>query len=204
MCYTIEDEVHFLINRKLYEPERQRLFLMINEKKQNFQSLNDVKKFTFLLSNPDNQLIVWIGKFIFKPAPSLFTNKGVMYIKYTWPPYIGLISQVRCINPPICPEIEAPAPSSGAAPGVVIPSAPGGLGGDGAGSAVPRCFQCCIQFLSLMLLLFLPLYNTLYVILLMLTPMILVIYHGFTNYVFYAKCFVRNDEIKLWNQSINI
>ena len=25
-----------------------------------------------------------------------------------------------------------------------------------------------------------------------------VIYHGFTNYVFfYAKCFVRNDEIKL-------
>ena len=38
---------------------------MINEKKQNFQSLNDVEKFTFLLSNPDNQLIVWIGKFIY-------------------------------------------------------------------------------------------------------------------------------------------
>ena len=66
VCYTIEDEVHFLINCKLYEPERQRLFLMINEKKQNFQSLNDVEKFTFLLSNPDNQLIVWIGKFIYK------------------------------------------------------------------------------------------------------------------------------------------
>ena len=66
VCYTIEDEVHFLINCKLYEPERQRLFLMINEKKQNFQSLDDVEKFTFLLSNPDNQLIVWIGKFIYK------------------------------------------------------------------------------------------------------------------------------------------
>ena len=66
VCYTIEDEVHFLINCKLYEPERQRLFLMINEKKQNFQSLNDVEKFTFLLSNPDNQLLVWIGKFIYK------------------------------------------------------------------------------------------------------------------------------------------
>ena len=31
--------------------------------------------------------------------------------------------------------------------------------------------------------------------------MMLVIYHGLTNYVFfYAKCFVRTNEIKLWNQ----
>ena len=45
MCYTIEDEVHFLINCKLYEPERQRLFLMRNEKKLNFQSLYDVKMY---------------------------------------------------------------------------------------------------------------------------------------------------------------
>ena len=62
VCYTIEDEMHFLINCKLYEPERQCLFLMIYEKKQNFQSLNDVENFTFLLSNPDNQLIIWIYK----------------------------------------------------------------------------------------------------------------------------------------------
>ena len=66
VCYTIEDEVHFLINCKLYEPEWQLLFLMINEKKQNLQSLNDIEKLTFLLSNWDNQLIVWIGKFIYK------------------------------------------------------------------------------------------------------------------------------------------
>ena len=62
---TMEDELHFLVNYKSYEPERQRLFLMINEKKQNLQRLNDVKKFTFLLSTRDNQLIVWIGKFIY-------------------------------------------------------------------------------------------------------------------------------------------
>ena len=62
----IKDEVHFLINFKLYEPERQRLFLMRNEKKQNFKRLYDVEKCTSLMSNPDNQLIVWIGKFIYK------------------------------------------------------------------------------------------------------------------------------------------
>ena len=39
---------------------------MINEKRHHFQSLNDVEKCTFLLSNPYNQLIVWIGKFIHK------------------------------------------------------------------------------------------------------------------------------------------
>ena len=54
VCYTVEDEVHFLINCKLYEPKRQRLFLMISEKRQNFQSLNVVEKITFLLSNPES------------------------------------------------------------------------------------------------------------------------------------------------------
>ena len=52
VCYTIEDEVHFLINCKLYEPERQRLLLMINEKKLNFQSLNDVAKIYFSAVEP--------------------------------------------------------------------------------------------------------------------------------------------------------
>ena len=102
VCCTIEDEVHFLINCKSYEPERQRLFLIINEKKQNFQRLNDVEKFTHLLSNPGS-----VNSFIniFKPSPSLFSNKGVMYIKYTCScllhPCIGYISHVPCINPPL-------------------------------------------------------------------------------------------------------
>ena len=52
VCYTIEDEVHFLINCKLYEPERQRIFLMISDKKQNFQSLNDVEKIYFSTVEP--------------------------------------------------------------------------------------------------------------------------------------------------------
>ena len=84
VCYTIEDEVHFLINCKLYEPERQRLFLMINEKKQNFPSLNDVEKCTFLLSNPDNQLIVWIGKFIISPVSE--GSGDVMVLRRSRPP----------------------------------------------------------------------------------------------------------------------
>ena len=131
-----------------------------------------------------------------------------MYIEYTWPPYfipaLGL-SLKSVVSIPYLPwNRGAGAPSSRAAPGVVIPTAPGGLGGDGASSAVPRCFQCCIQFLSLMLLSF---------------------YHSTTRFmlscscwlsndacyipwfyqlrVFYAKCFVRNDEINCEIKSIN-
>ena len=94
-----------------------------------------------------------------------------------------------------------PAPSSRAAPWVVIPIAPGGLGGDGAESAVPHCFQCCIQFLSTLLLFLTIVQHFLCYLAHVDFLMMLVIYHGFNNYVFfYAKCFVRNDEIKLWNQ----
>ena len=118
-------------------------------------------------------------------------------------PCIGFISQVRCINPLLSLKIEVPAPSSRAAPGVVIPTALSGLGGDGADSAVPRCFQYCIQFLSFMLLLLLTIVQHVLCYLAHVDFLImLVIYHGFTNYMFfYAKCFVSNDEIKLWNRN---
>ena len=142
------DELHFLINCKLYEPERQRLFLMKNEKKNNFQGLNDVEKCTFLLSSPDNQLIVWIGKFIYKcfqARSESVLKKGVMYIKYTWPPYfisaLGLSLKSVVLIPPYLPW------NRGA--GSVVAGGAGGCRSDssrrprwwrGAGSAVPRGF----------------------------------------------------------------
>ena len=133
-----------------------------------------------------------------------------MYIKYTWPlyfiPALGLSLKSVVLIPYFPWNRGAGVPSSRAAPGVVIPTAPGGLGGDGSDSAVPRCFQCCIQFLSFMLLLLLTIVQHVLCYLAHVNfLMMLVIYHGFTNYVFfYAKCFVRNDEIKLWNQSLTI
>ena len=64
--------------------------------------------------------------------------------------------------------------------------------------AVPRCFQCCIQFLSMLLLFLTSVQHVLCYLAHVDSLMMLVIYHGFTNYVFFhAKCFVRNDEIKL-------
>ena len=99
-----------------------------------------------------------------------------MYIEYTWPPYfipaLGLSLKSVVLIPYLPWNRGAGAPSSRAAPGVVTPTAPGGLGGDGAGSAVFRCFQCCIQFLSLMLLLF---------------------YHCTTRFMLSCSCWLSND-----------
>ena len=67
-------------------------------------------------------------------------------------PCIGLISQVIVL--------------------IVVPTAPGGLGGDGADSAVPRCFQCCIQFYHLCYCYF---------------------YHCTTRFTLSCSCWLSND-----------
>ena len=117
---------------------------------------------------------------VFRPAPSLFSNKCVMYIRYTWPPYFILALGISLKSVELIPHLPW---NRGA--GTVVAGEYGAPCwrrrgcpiADSlrwprqwrAGSAVPRRFQCRIPFLSLMLLLFLPLYNPLYVILFMLT-----------------------------------
>ena len=108
-------------------------------------------------------------------------------------PCVGFISQVCCINPLFALKSRCRC-------SVVA----GGAGGDGVGSAVPRCFQCCIQFLSLMLLSF---YHSTKRFMLScscwLSNDACYIPWFYQLRVFYAKCFVRNDEINCEIKSIN-
>ena len=60
----VEDEKHFLIQCIMNMTERDILFSKINCLFQNFNSLDDEDKFTFLLSNKDQQVLTWVGKFI--------------------------------------------------------------------------------------------------------------------------------------------
>ena len=202
------DELHFLINCKLYEPERQRLFLMKNEKKKNFQGLNDVEKCTFLLSSPDNQLIVWIGKFIYKcfqARSESVLKKGVMYIKYTWPPYfisaLGLSLKSVVLIPPYLPW------NRGA--GSVVAGGSGGCHSDS--SRRPRWWRggLVVRYLAVFNVVS-SFYHWCYYYFTIVQPalcylvhvdflIIFVIYHGFIHHVFLCKLLCqkwRNKTVK--------
>ena len=108
VCYTIVDEVHFRINFKLYESERQHVFPVINENRKTFQSLNDVENCIFLMSNPSNQFIAWVDKFIYEcfQARFEFVLKQRRHVYWIWPlyfvPALGIFPYiVRCVDPPL-------------------------------------------------------------------------------------------------------
>ena len=66
LCNSVEDEIHFLVNCKLYEAERLHFFSKLMTKIRNFSELDDVEKFILFMSSEDNQIVTWTGKFIDK------------------------------------------------------------------------------------------------------------------------------------------
>ena len=66
LCNAMEDEIHFLVNCKLYEAERLRFFSKLMKKIRHFNELDDIEKFILLMSSKDNQIVTWTGKFIYK------------------------------------------------------------------------------------------------------------------------------------------
>ena len=64
VCHVIEDELHFLVDCKMHESERNILFNRISISYSKFTSFNRIEKFKFLLTKSDPQLLTWVGKFI--------------------------------------------------------------------------------------------------------------------------------------------
>ena len=120
-------------------------------------------------------------------------------------PCFGFISQVRCINPPLALKSRCrlrrrgwrgwlsyrQLPAASAVTGLVVRYL-------AVFNVVSSLYHWCYCY-------FYHCTTRLWYLAHVDFLMMLVIYHGFTNYVFfYAKCFVRNDEIKLWNHMYTV
>ena len=66
VCGILEDETHFLIHCSPYKRERGVLFSNVLEFHPGFSDMSDENKFIFLLGNTDQQVLTWMGKFIYK------------------------------------------------------------------------------------------------------------------------------------------
>ena len=69
VCQCIEDETHLMIGCEINTDERSHLFTRVTRVYPAFESLPNVEKCRFLLSNQDNQIMTWVGKFIYKVLP---------------------------------------------------------------------------------------------------------------------------------------
>ena len=66
VCKVVKDEVHFLIDCKLYNQERAQLFYVVSEKIPQFGTFNSLEKMISLMNNSDPQILTRTGKFIYK------------------------------------------------------------------------------------------------------------------------------------------
>ena len=66
-CYQIEDEEHFLINCKMYDPPlRPELYSKVSTRTTDFTLLNDQEKFIFFISCAHPFILNWLAKFVYK------------------------------------------------------------------------------------------------------------------------------------------
>ena len=65
-CYQIEDEEHFLINCKMYEPLRRELYSKVSTSTTEFTLLNDQEKIIFFMSCTNPFILNWLAKFVYK------------------------------------------------------------------------------------------------------------------------------------------
>ena len=65
-CYEIEDEEHFLINCKIYDPLRRELYSKVSTRTTEFTLLDDQEKFIFFMSCTDPFILNWLAKFVYK------------------------------------------------------------------------------------------------------------------------------------------
>ena len=73
-CYQIEDEEHFLINCKMYDPLRRELYSKVSTRTVELILLNDQDKLIFLMSCTDHFILNWLAKFVYKSFNIHFEN----------------------------------------------------------------------------------------------------------------------------------
>ena len=66
ICQCVEDEVQFMLDCRINSDERAHFFTKVTRAYPEFESLSNIEKCDFVLSNQDNQLMTWAGKFIYK------------------------------------------------------------------------------------------------------------------------------------------
>ena len=69
-CYMIEDEMHFILNCKINQVERDMVYCNIMQVDQSFMDLYATDKFDYLFSNKNPRILTWLGKFIHKSLSS--------------------------------------------------------------------------------------------------------------------------------------
>jgi len=65
-CNVVEDEIHFITNCKLYNYERAKLFVKISTVIPEFELMPVNEKFIFLMCCDNEQVLTWVGKFIYQ------------------------------------------------------------------------------------------------------------------------------------------
>ena len=64
-CNCIEDEQHFLVSCKLYEDLRVDLYDKVSKIITDFYEIGDREKFVRLMNSRDNNVLTWLGKFLY-------------------------------------------------------------------------------------------------------------------------------------------
>ena len=64
-CDVTEDEIHFLLNCLEYGNMRDDFYTKVENSCVGVGSLNDNEKYSFLMTNTDPYILVWLGKFIY-------------------------------------------------------------------------------------------------------------------------------------------
>ena len=63
--HALEDDNYFMVDCIVNKTERDILFSKVEQLFQNFSSLDGDEKFIFLLNSDDQQVLTWVGKFIY-------------------------------------------------------------------------------------------------------------------------------------------
>ena len=64
-CNVIEDEIHFLLNCVEYVKMRDDFYAKVKNRYVDFIGLNDNEKYSFLMTNAEPYILVWLGKSIY-------------------------------------------------------------------------------------------------------------------------------------------
>ena len=64
-CNVTEDEIHFLLNCVEYGKMRDDFYAKVKNRYVDFIGLNENEKYSFLMTNADPYILVWLGKFIY-------------------------------------------------------------------------------------------------------------------------------------------
>ena len=97
-CNVTEDEIHFLLNCVEYGKMQDNFYAKVKNRYVDFIGLNDNEKYSFLMTNADPYILVWLGKFIYH----IFIKRN----EIQWNPSRATPS--RAATPLVRPYFQAP------------------------------------------------------------------------------------------------